>query len=52
MGFSPQTIELEGEKVNVWQVIVGDLEEFKLIKESFLGEGEMPTCERIIVETI
>ena len=51
MGFSPDTIMMEDEKVNVWQVVIGDFEEFKSVKLVHLGEGEMPNCERIFVET-
>mgnify|MGYP001158463390 FL=1 len=51
MGFSPNTIEMDGEKVNVWQVVVGDLEQFKAVKKQFLSDGEMPVSERVFVES-
>jgi len=48
MGFSPYTIEVEGvNKVNVWQVVVGNFEQFKEIKEKELEPSEMQACRMI-----
>ena len=48
MGFSPYTIAVEGvNKVNVWQVVVGNFEQFKEIKEKELEPSEMQACRMI-----
>ena len=44
----PYTIEVEGvNKVNVWQVVVGNFEQFKEIKEKELEPSEMQACRMI-----
>ena len=51
MGFSPYVIDIDGEsKVNVWQVVVGDFEEFKEVKKHELKPSEMQACELIFLE--
>ena len=51
MGFSPYVIDIDGEsKVNVWQVVVGDFEEFKEVKKHELKPSEMQACELISLE--
>ncbi len=51
MGFSPYVIDIDGEsKVNVWQVVVGDFEEFKEVKKHELKPSEMQACEMIFLE--
>ena len=51
MGFSPYTLDIEGEtKINVWQVVTGDFEKFKEIKNRELSKSEMQACDLISLE--
>jgi len=48
MGFSPfvQNVD-EGERIYVWQVVIGDFRAFRNAKRSALGSTELPTAELI-----
>ena len=51
MGFSPYTLDIEGEtKINVWQVVTGNFEKFKEIKNRELSKSEMQACDLISLE--
>ncbi len=48
MGFSPFVQEVEGhEMIYVWQVVVGDFDAFRALKNEVLGEQELPTVALI-----
>jgi len=51
MGFSPYPIQIEGQdKINVWQIVLGNFEEFKQIKTKELKPDEMQASNLIFLE--
>lgn len=48
MGFSPYFYEVEGERrVHVWQLTIGDYENFKRVKDEVLGPDQLPVASTI-----
>ena len=51
LGFSPYTFEVAGhEYMFVWQMVIGDLDAFKVAKQDALGPGELPTADKIVLD--
>ncbi len=48
MGFSPYLYEVDGERrVHVWQLTIGDYEDFKRVKDEVLGLDQLPVASAI-----